>query len=249
MCACRPLCWCYYYILRLLRGPLAIISLSNFPESLLNPGKELYFHFAGVTIGFYDLNGNFRPWRHVESTKQGESLFSCIHFATMDPLLTTGSMYPHGFWKYCPRGTILTGLRHCRWRCDWWQRHPGSTKQGEFLISCVYILQAWTRYSPFGRFVNLELEYIVHEGRYRRDIAIVDNVGSTLVLTKSTNQGEFWFSCIHFANRNHVLTSWSMYPHGFWKYRLWRTISRDFVIFDNEVVVFLVFSVFGLTAI
>jgi hypothetical protein len=71
----------------LLRGPLAIISLSNFPESLLNPGKELYFHFTGVgvTIGFYHLDGDFRPWRHVESTKHGDFLFSCIHFATMDP--------------------------------------------------------------------------------------------------------------------------------------------------------------------
>jgi hypothetical protein len=35
---------------------------------------------------------------------------------------------------------------------------------------------------------------------------------STLVLPKSTKQGEFCFSCIHFANRNHVLTSWLMYP-------------------------------------
>jgi hypothetical protein len=30
----------------------------------------------------------------------------------------------------------------------------------------VYILQAWTRYLPFDRFVNLELGYIVQEGRY-----------------------------------------------------------------------------------
>jgi hypothetical protein len=47
----------------------------------------------------------------------------------------------------------------------------------------VYILQAWTRYLPFDRFVNLELGYIVYEGRYRRDFAIVDDVGSTLVLS------------------------------------------------------------------
>jgi hypothetical protein len=73
----------------LLRAPLATISLSNFPESLLSPRKELYFHFTGVTIGLFHLDGDFRPWRHVESTKQGEFLFSCIHFATMDPLLTT----------------------------------------------------------------------------------------------------------------------------------------------------------------
>jgi hypothetical protein len=53
-------------------------------------------------------------------------------------------------------------------------------------------------YVPFDRFVNLELGSIVHEGRYRRDFAIVDDVGSTLVLPKSTKQGEFWFSCIHF---------------------------------------------------
>jgi hypothetical protein len=104
----------------------------------------------------------------------------------------------------------------------------------------VYILQAWTHYLPFDRFVNLELGYIVHEGQYRRDFAIVDDVGSTLVLPKSIKQGEFWLLCIHFANRNHVLTSWSMYPHGFWKYSLRRTISTDFVIVDNNVVVFLV---------
>jgi hypothetical protein len=67
-----------------LRGPLAIISLSNFPESLLNPVKELYFHFTGVTIGFFQLDGDFRPWRHAESTKLGEFLFLCIYFATMD---------------------------------------------------------------------------------------------------------------------------------------------------------------------
>jgi hypothetical protein len=48
---------------------------------------------------------------------------------------------------------ISTGFHHCRWRCDRWQRHPGSTKQGrwltlrpawcfkqgEFLFSCIYI--------------------------------------------------------------------------------------------------------------
>jgi hypothetical protein len=77
------------YNMMLLQGPLAIISLSNFLESLLNPVKELYIHFTtGVTmIGFYHLDGDFWPWRHVESTKQGEFLFSCIHcFATsMDP--------------------------------------------------------------------------------------------------------------------------------------------------------------------
>jgi hypothetical protein len=80
------------------------------PWILLNPVKELYFFFTGVTIGFFHLDGGFRPWRHVESTKQGEFLFSCIHFATMDPLLTTGSMYPHRIWKYRPRGTISTGF-------------------------------------------------------------------------------------------------------------------------------------------
>jgi hypothetical protein len=72
-------------------------------------------------------------------------------------------MYPHGFWKYRPKGTISTGLRHCRWRCDRWQRHPGSTKQGEFLISCIHfannnhVLTTWSirqlgigRYHPRG---------------------------------------------------------------------------------------------------
>jgi hypothetical protein len=61
----------------------------------------------------------------------------------------------------------------------------------------VYILQAWTRYLPFDQFVNVELGYIVHEGQYRRDFAIVDDVGSTLVLPKSTKQGEFWLSCTY----------------------------------------------------
>jgi hypothetical protein len=92
----------------------AIISLSNFPESLLNPLKELYLYFTGVTIGFFNLDDDFRPWRHVESTKQGEFLFSCIHFATVDPLLTTGSIHTRGIWKYRRRGTISTGFRHCR---------------------------------------------------------------------------------------------------------------------------------------
>jgi hypothetical protein len=43
-------------VAKLLRGPLAVISLSNFPESLLNPVKELYFRFTGVTIGFFHLD-------------------------------------------------------------------------------------------------------------------------------------------------------------------------------------------------
>jgi hypothetical protein len=111
---------CIFVFVFVLRGLLAILLLSNFPESLLNPGMELSIHFTGqhldVTTSMMAMFGH--GWRHVESTKQGEFLFPCsIHhyFATMDPLLlTTGSMYPHGFWKYRPRGTISTGLRHCR---------------------------------------------------------------------------------------------------------------------------------------
>jgi hypothetical protein len=102
----------------------------------------------------------------------------------------------------------------------------------------VYILQTTTMYLPLDRFINLELGDIVHEGWYRRDCAIVDDVAINMVLPKSTKQGEFLISCIHFAKRNHVLTSWSMY--AFWKYRLRRTVSMDFVIVDNGVVVFLV---------
>jgi hypothetical protein len=100
------------------------------PESV----KELYFHFTEVTVGFFHLDGDFRPWRHAGSTKQGEFLISCIHFTTMDPWLTTGSIHTHRIWKYRPRGMISTGFHHCRRCCDWWQRHPPYTKQGEFLI-------------------------------------------------------------------------------------------------------------------
>jgi hypothetical protein len=50
---------------------------------------------------------------------------------------------------------------------------------------CVYILQAWTRYSPLDRFINLELGDIVHEGQYRRDCAIVDDVAIDVGVTKS----------------------------------------------------------------
>jgi hypothetical protein len=204
------------------------------------PGRNYISTLLGVTIRFAHLDGNFWPWRHVESTKQGEFLFSCIHFATMDPLLTTGSMYLHGFWKYRPRGTISTGLRHCRWRCDRWQWHPGYPQNKVSSWYHVYILQTTTMYLPLNRFVNLELGDIILEGRYRRIAPSSTTLRSTLVLPKSTKQGEFCFSCIHFANRNHILTSWSMYPHGFWKYRLRRTISTDLVIVDSDVVVFLV---------
>ena len=52
-----------------------------------------------------------------KSTKQGEFGFLCIHFASCGLKLTIWSMYPHGFWKYRPRGTIWTEFHHCRQRC------------------------------------------------------------------------------------------------------------------------------------
>jgi hypothetical protein len=110
--------------------------------------KELYFHFTGVTIGFYHLDGDIRPWRHVESTKQGEFLFLCIHFATMDPLLTTGSIHTQGIWKYRPRGTISTGFVIA----DGVAINGNGTPDPQNKVSSgyrVYILQAWTRYLPF----------------------------------------------------------------------------------------------------
>jgi hypothetical protein len=141
----------------LLRGPLTIISLSNLPESLLNPVIEYLFHFTRLIIRFYHLNGNFRPWHHAESTKQGEFLSACIHFTTMDPRLTTGSIHPHGFWKYRPLGTIWTGFRHCRRRCDWhWCYQSRRNKVSSCQLVCI--LQSITMYLPLDRFIHTDLE-------------------------------------------------------------------------------------------
>jgi hypothetical protein len=53
---------------------------------------------------------------------------------------------------------------------------PKSTKQGEFLSACVCILQSATMHLPLHRFINTELGNIVHEGRYGRGFAILDDV-------------------------------------------------------------------------
>jgi hypothetical protein len=81
------------------------------------------------------------------STKQGEFSISCMHFANTKHVLTTWSMYQHGFWKYRPRGTISTGFRHRRWRCD--RRWCYQNRQNEVsFVFCVYILQAVRRPFP-----------------------------------------------------------------------------------------------------
>jgi hypothetical protein len=81
----------------------------------------------------------------------------------------------------------------------------------------VYILQPWTPDSPLDRFINTDFGNIVHEGRYRRDFAIVDNVaidvGATKVDETSTKQGEFLSACIHFAKCNHVLIPLDRFIH------------------------------------
>jgi hypothetical protein len=39
-----------------------------------------------------------------------------------------------------------------------------------------YILQPWTRYLPLDRCIHTDFEIIVHEGRYRRDFVIADDI-------------------------------------------------------------------------
>jgi hypothetical protein len=48
----------------------------------------------------------------------------------------------------------------------------------------VYILQTPTMYLPFDRCIHTDFGNIVHEGRYRRDCAIVDDVAIDVGVTK-----------------------------------------------------------------
>jgi hypothetical protein len=86
-------------------------------------------------------------------------------------------MYPHGFWKYRQDFTITDEVAI----------DGNGTPDPQNKVSYryrVYILQAWTRYLPFDRFINLELGYIVYEGRYRRDFAIVNDIAINVGVTK-----------------------------------------------------------------
>jgi hypothetical protein len=109
-------------------------------------------------------------------------------------------------------GNIVDGGRY-RWDCviagDDVVINGNGTPDPQNKVSSryrVYILQTPTMYLPLDRCIHTDFGNIVHKGRYQRDFAIVDNVGSTLVLPTLTKQGEFCFWCIHFSSRSHLLT-------------------------------------------
>jgi hypothetical protein len=105
--------------------------------------------------------------RHPGSTKQGEFLISCIHFANMDPLLTTWLISQLGIGRYRPRGMVSTGFRHRRRRCDRRWCYQNWQNKVSFVFR-VFIFQTVTTYLPLDRCIHTDFGNIVCDRRYRR---------------------------------------------------------------------------------